>query len=89
MEYTGSSSQTAWRVAMERVGIRQRETKSTRMEEGRSESGLRLVGNARKRMEGEVGPQLTTFRQGRAWGIYASSPRGRDNLCYAETVGRG
>ena len=45
VERTGS--QTAWRVAMDRVGIGQRETKSTRMNEGRSENGLWLLGSER------------------------------------------
>jgi hypothetical protein len=84
VEYTGS--QTAWRVAMDRVGIGQRETKGTRMNEGRSETGQWLLGNARKRMERQAGPRLPAFRQGSASGIYTSSPGGRDTLRYAETV---
>ena len=84
VECTGS--QTAWRVAMDRVSIGQQETKSTRMNEGRSENGLWLLGNAGKRMETQAGPRLPAFRQGSASGIYTSSPGGRDNLRYAETV---
>jgi hypothetical protein len=70
----------------DRVGIGQQETKSTRMNEGRSENGLWLPGNARKRMERQAGPRLPAFRQGSALGIYTSSPGGRDNLRYAETL---
>ena len=39
------------------------ETNSTRMNEGRSENGLWLLGNARKRVEREAGPRLPAFRQ--------------------------
>ena len=56
------------------------------MNEDKSENGLWLLGNARKRMERQAGPRLPAFRQGSASGIYTSSPGGRDNLRYAETV---
>ena len=59
VECTGS--QTAWRVAMDRVSIGQQETKSTRMNEGRSENGLWLLGNARKRMETQAGHGCLPF----------------------------
>ena len=45
-----------------------------------------LLGNTRKRMERQAGLRLPAFRQGSASGIYTSSPGGRDNLRYAETV---
>ena len=65
--------------------IGQQETKSTRMNEGRSENGLWLLGNAGKRMETQAlaGPRSPAFRQGSASGIYTPSPGGRDNLRYA------
>ena len=45
-----------------------------------------LLRNSRKRIERQAGLRLPAFRQGSASGIYTSSPGGRDNLHYAETV---
>ena len=64
VEHTGS--QTAWRVAMARVGIGQRETKSTRTKEGRLENGPRLLGNARKGWRDKQGHGCLPFDESRA-----------------------